>query len=291
MTWSHAYGDVVLEIAYFILFFLSDSLSGMLSHAARGSLTFSGRKAARSGPWWPKTLNLCMRVSWQNRCYGTYWRHLGRKARSFNGEPVLGPTSGLDVGRRSREGRGRRKSRKRRLSPCVTGRLLLPVLGPDARNMCAMRLRKSSQGLPVGSMSAGARGKAGKASKTSKTSPSSMRHRHSTFAGSRSLREKHVCDAFKKDVSGPTDRLETGRCARKGREGVRNAKNVAFVRASGEAFLLVTAHSKRLFRAGKGWRGPPQHVRACGHRFPPLGPTGTTRAGEREGMSSLCDNW
>ena len=155
--------------------------------------------------------------------------------------------------------------------------------------MCAMLLRKSSQGLPIGSRPAGARGKAGKASKKSKTQVASVRHRGDTFAVSRSLREKHVCDAFKKDVPGPTDRLETGRCAREGQEGVRNAKNVAFVRASGGAFLLVTAHSKRLFRAGKGWRGPPQHVRACGHQFPPLGPTGTTRAGEREGMSSLGD--
>ena len=55
--------------------------------------------------------------------------------------------------------------------------------------------------------------------------------------------------------------------------------------------LLVTAHLKLLFRAGKGWRGPPQHVGACGHRFPPFGPSGTTRAGEREGMPSLGDNW
>ena len=46
----------------------------------------------------------------------------GEKLEVFNGEPVLGPTGGLDVGRRSREGRGRRKSRKRRLRPCATGR-------------------------------------------------------------------------------------------------------------------------------------------------------------------------
>jgi len=155
--------------------------------------------------------------------------------------------------------------------------------------MCAMLLRKSSRGLPICSRPAGARGKAGNASKKSKTPVASGRHLGDTFAGSRSLREKHVCDAFKKHVAGPTDTLETGRCPREGREGVRNAENVAFVRASGEAFLLVTAHSKRFFRAGKGWRGPPQHVRACGHRFPPLGPTGTTRAGERGCMSTLGD--
>ena len=29
----------------------------------------------------------------------------GEKLEDFNGEPVLGPTGGLDVGRRSREGR------------------------------------------------------------------------------------------------------------------------------------------------------------------------------------------
>ena len=51
---------------------------------------------------------------------------------------------------------------------------------------------------------------------------------------------------------GPTGGLETGRCAREGRKGVRNAGNVDFVRASGEAFLLVMAHSNRRFRAGKG---------------------------------------
>ena len=119
----------------------------------------------------------------------------------------------------------------------------------------------------------------------------SVRHWPITLAGFRSLREKHVCDAFKKDVPGPTDMLETGRCAREGREGVRNAENVDFVCASGEAFLLVTAHSNRLFRAEKGWRGPPQHAGAYGHQFPPLGPTGTTRAGEREGMSGNPPHW
>ena len=46
----------------------------------------------------------------------------GEKLEVFNGEPVLGPTGGLDVGRRSREGRGRRKSRKRRLRTRATGR-------------------------------------------------------------------------------------------------------------------------------------------------------------------------
>ena len=123
MTWSHAYRDVVLvEIAYFLLFFLSDSLSGMLSHAARGSLTFSGRKAARRGPRRPKTLNLCMRVLAEIDVMALIGGIWGEKLEVFNGEPVLGPTGGLDVGRRSREGRGRRKTRKRRLRPCATGR-------------------------------------------------------------------------------------------------------------------------------------------------------------------------
>ena len=177
MTWSHAYRDVVLvEIAYFLLFFLSDSLSGMLSHAARGSLTFSGRKAARSGPWWPKTLNLCMRVSWQNRCYGTYWRLLGRKARSFQW------------------GTRPRTYRWARCRPALAGR-------PGA-------------------------------SKNSKTPFASLRHWPITLAGSRSRREKHVCDAFKKVVPGSTDGLETGRCAREGREGVEKVQNAGCVRAS-----------------------------------------------------------
>ena len=88
-----------------------------------------------------------------------------------------------------------------------------------------------SSGLPVGSMLASARGKAEGVEKV-ETPFASVRQWPITLAGSRSRREKHVCDAFKKVVPGPTGGLETGRCAREGRERVEKVENAGCVRAS-----------------------------------------------------------
>ena len=137
---------------------------------------FSGRKAARSGPWWPKTLNLCMRVSWQKSMLWHLLAASGEKSSKFS---MGNPSSDLQWAR---------------CRPALAGR-------PGA-------------------------------SKKSKTPFAPVRHWPITLAASRSRREKHVCDAFKKVVPGPTGGLETGRRSREGRERVEKVNKTDCVHAS-----------------------------------------------------------
>ena len=156
----------------------------------------------------------------------------GEKHEALNAELVLGPTGGLDVGRRSREGQERAEKSK---TPFASVRHR-PVIIADSRSLREKHvwilLRKTSQSLSIGSRPAGTRGKAGKVSETLKTSTSPVRQ------------ARCFCSRWRTQTD--------------------------------------------FFEREKGWRGPtPHHVGACQHQFSPLGPTGTTRAGEREGMSSF----
>ena len=107
MTWSHASEEMwSLKLLTFLLFFSSDSLLGMLSHTAGGSLTFfwtEGRKKRSLVAENTQFVRACVLLEIDVMALmGGIW---GGKLEVFDGGPVLGPTGGLEVGRCSREGR------------------------------------------------------------------------------------------------------------------------------------------------------------------------------------------